>query len=190
MHLTVKDKVRLNNIIWREWHMQYIYYRKPIVCQFATPLSDYIHTKPEAVVLEGKYWKRRLDTVTKEYKRWRRYFRDRILQENYPGGSAVPMGLSEYELLERVKLVNGMPRNAQQSSTDLTLLNSDLMDMDFTDNLFSSLNQPFPFPNPRELNQFTCADLIQPGLVQLQPNLEDFMDIDTMQGLPKLCVCA
>lgn len=29
---------------------------------------------------------------------------------------------------------------------------------------------------------FTCADLIQPGLVQLQPNLEDFMDIDTMHG--------
>ena len=34
----------------------------------------------QAVVLEGKYWKRRLDTVTKEYKKWRRFYRDRILQ--------------------------------------------------------------------------------------------------------------
>ena len=59
--------------------------------------------------------------------------------------------LSEVELLERVKEVSVMPRNVQQSSTDLTLLNADLMDMDFTDNLFSSLNQPFAFPNPREL---------------------------------------
>lgn len=181
MHLTVKDKVRLNNIIWREWHMQYIYHRRSVVCQFATPLSDYIHTKPEAVVLEGKYWKRRLDTVTKEYKKWRRYYRDRIWQNCSESTPLFSSGLSEYELLERVKDVSGMPRNFQQSSTDLSLLNADLMDMDFTDNLFSSLNPPFAFPNPRELGQFTCADLIQPGLVQLQPNLEDFMDIDTMQ---------
>ena len=61
--------------------------------------------------------------------------------------------LSERELLERVKDVSAMPRNVQQSSTDLTLLNADLMDMDFSDNLFSSLNQPFAFPNPRELGQ-------------------------------------
>ena len=48
--------------------------------------------------------------------------------------------LSEWELLERVKEVSAMPVNMQQSSTDLTLLNADLMDMDFTDNLFSSLD--------------------------------------------------
>ena len=54
-----------------------------------------------------------------------------------------------------------MPRNIQQSSTDLTLLNADLMDMDFTDNLFSSLNQPFAFPNPRELGQSLHCSLNQ-----------------------------
>ncbi|XP_070205181.1 MLX-interacting protein-like isoform X2 [Littorina saxatilis] len=187
MHLTVKDKVRLNNIIWREWHMQYIFMQRSVVCQFATPLSDYIHTKPEAVVLEGKYWKRRLDTVTKEYKKWRRYYRDRILQTMPETPSLFPYSreqhLSEVELLERVKDVSVMPRNVLQSSTDLTLLNADLMDMDFSDNLFSSLSQPFAFPNPRDIGQLTCADLIQPGLVQLQPNLEDFMDIDTMQDM-------
>ena len=68
--------------------------------------------------------------------------------------------LSEVELLERVKDVSATPRNMQQSSTDLSLLNSDLMDMDFTDNLFSTLNQPFPFPNPREISRspyFVCV---------------------------------
>ena len=69
--------------------------------------------------------------------------------------------LSEWELLERVKEVSAMPRNIQQSSTDLTLLNADLMDMDFTDNLFSSLNQPFAFPNPRELGQSLHCSLNQ-----------------------------
>ncbi len=51
--------------------------------------------------------------------------------------------------------------------------------MDFSDTLFSSLtsNQPFAFPNPREIAKGAgLADFIQPGLVQLQPNLDDFMD--------------
>ncbi len=34
----------------------------------------------QAVVLEGKYWKRRLESVTSEYKKWRLFFRDRFLQ--------------------------------------------------------------------------------------------------------------
>ncbi|CAG5124689.1 unnamed protein product, partial [Candidula unifasciata] len=182
LHLSQKQRIRLNNLIWREWHMQYIYGKNPMVCQFATPLSDHIHSKPEAVVLEGKYWKRQLDAVTAEYKKWRRYFRERVrqlphfnFQEN--------MALSEWELLERVKDVTFIPHSSGSyvSSTDLNLLQADITDMDFTSELFASLNQPFAFPNPRELSQLGYADFIQPGLIQLQPNLEEFMDIDTMQ---------
>uniref|UniRef100_A0A6P7GQV0 Carbohydrate-responsive element-binding protein-like n=1 Tax=Diabrotica virgifera virgifera TaxID=50390 RepID=A0A6P7GQV0_DIAVI len=33
----------------------------------------------EAVVLEGKYWKRKLAAVTAEYKRWRMFYRNNIL---------------------------------------------------------------------------------------------------------------
>ena len=36
----------------------------------------------QAVVLEGKYWKRRLDTVTATYKKWRKYFKDRLTHEH------------------------------------------------------------------------------------------------------------
>ena len=34
----------------------------------------------QAIVLEGKYWKRRLDTVTAEYKKWRKFFKSRMLR--------------------------------------------------------------------------------------------------------------
>ncbi|XP_041348704.1 carbohydrate-responsive element-binding protein-like [Gigantopelta aegis] len=179
MHLQVKDKIRLNNIIWREWHMQYIYCKKPIVCQFATPLSDDIHTKPEAVVLEGKYWKRRLDTVTATYKKWRKYFKDRVSHDHE---SDMQQGVSVDTLLENVKDIDALSQSLQkpQAATDLQL-KGDEMDWDL--NIFASLNQPFAFPNPRELTQLGCSDLIQPGLMGLQPNLDDLMDIDVVQEL-------
>jgi len=45
----------------------------------------------QAVVLEGNYWKRRLESVTSEYKKWRRFFIDhptygRTAQEKNPLG--------------------------------------------------------------------------------------------------------
>ncbi|KAH9524217.1 hypothetical protein Btru_053814 [Bulinus truncatus] len=186
LHVSQKQRIRLNNLIWREWHLQYICQRSPNVCQFACPLSDDIHSKPEAVVLEGKYWKRRLDTVTAEYKKWRRYFKERIRNQQNVNIQDTSR-LNENDLLERVKDVTFISHLSSNytSNTDLNLLQADIMEMDFTNELFASLNQPFAFPNPRELSQLQlgCADLIQPGLIQLQPNLEEFMDIDTMQEL-------
>lgn len=40
---------------------------------------------------------------------------------------------------------------------------------------FSQLNQPYLFPNPKEMAQAGNADFIQPGLLQLQPSLEEIM---------------
>lgn len=71
------------------------------------------------------------------------------------------------------------------SGTGSLTLDDDIF-MDFSDTLFSSLssNQPFPFPNPREIAKGAgLADFIQPGLIQLQPNLDDFMDtLEPLQG--------
>ena len=75
LRLKIKDKVRLNNIIWRCWHMQYKQGKKPPVCQFATTVD--MHNKPEAVLLEGKYWKRGTETVTAEYNKWRKYHKEK-----------------------------------------------------------------------------------------------------------------
>lgn len=33
----------------------------------------------QTVVLEGKYWKRKLAAVTAEYKKWRMFYRNKIL---------------------------------------------------------------------------------------------------------------
>lgn len=33
----------------------------------------------QAIVLEGKYWKRKLNAVTAEYKKWRMFYRNRLL---------------------------------------------------------------------------------------------------------------
>jgi hypothetical protein len=57
--------------------------------------------------------------------------------------------------LERVGEVyslSGIPKQQQTSNTDLLLNTRDLQEMmDLSDSLFSTLKQPFDFPNPREL---------------------------------------
>ena len=44
----------------------------------ASDASDASGPCSQAVVLEGKYWKRRLECVTAEYKKWRVYYKDRL----------------------------------------------------------------------------------------------------------------
>ncbi|KAL4223427.1 hypothetical protein ACF0H5_016898 [Mactra antiquata] len=194
MHMHVKEKIRVNNIIWREWHMQYIFGKQHKVCQFATPLQDAGHSRPEAVVLEGYYWKRRLDTIAKEYKMWRKFFRQKRFKqdEDFFSGSAMDES-SHSELLERVSSVqniSSIPKHQQTSNTDLLINTRDIQEMmELSDSLFSTLKHPFDFPNPKELSGFGYGDYIQPGLLQFQPSqaaghsLEDFMELDPIHDL-------
>lgn len=41
----------------------------------------------QAVVLEGKYWKRKLATVTAEYKKWRMFYKNKIMGWTAKDGS-------------------------------------------------------------------------------------------------------
>ncbi|XP_078598808.1 MLX-interacting protein-like isoform X23 [Branchiostoma floridae x Branchiostoma japonicum] len=219
LKLLWKDKIRLNNAIWRAWHIQYINNKSPLVCQFvANPLADDAHSLPQAVVLEGKYWKRRMETVVKEYMKWRVYYKKKRMncptdedllkldaldmplnmppshymgwtlddfyylrerQEPCPWWDATGAGRDDYTLLRERQERQKSP---QKKETPLpspfvpTFSEEDAWMMDFTDTLFSSLAQPFAFPNPKEIAHLGNADMIQPGLIQLQPNLEDFMD--------------
>ncbi|MGH0150527.1 UNVERIFIED_CONTAM: hypothetical protein FKN15_042073, partial [Acipenser sinensis] len=80
LRLLWRDKIRLNNGIWRAWYIQYVEKRKNPVCGFVTPLEGSeadTHRKPEAIVLEGNYWKRRIEVVIKEYHKWRIYHKKR-----------------------------------------------------------------------------------------------------------------
>ncbi|KAK9504684.1 hypothetical protein O3M35_010958 [Rhynocoris fuscipes] len=170
IRLRWKDKIRLNNVIWRCWHIQFINKKKTLVCQFASPLDVDTHNKPEAVVLEGKYWKRKLHAVTAEYKKWRMYSHNQILgkpQKNHDVFTELDsqdcwsMGVADHMMVDE-----------------------DYMGL-MTDTLFSTISaQPFPFPDPREIARTTnLADFIQPSLVQLQPNLDEIMEIEPLHDL-------
>ncbi|KAG7188203.1 hypothetical protein KM043_016078 [Ampulex compressa] len=187
IRLRWKDKIRLNNVIWRCWHMQFILKQSTLVCQFASPLDVDTHNKPEAVVLEGKYWKRKLAAVTAEYKKWRMFYRNKILGWTSKDGS---------EMMESMDMldwgVGGMGNsggfgvgcgvaqggNNGASGGESMMVDEDYMEL-MADTLFSTIssNQPIYFPDPREIARgASLADFIQPSLGPLQPNLDDFMD--------------
>ncbi|KNC27288.1 hypothetical protein FF38_13292 [Lucilia cuprina] len=153
VRLRWKDKIRLNNVIWRCWHMQFILKRRTPVCQFASPLDVDIHSNPQSVVLEGKYWKRQLAVIKAEYRKWRRNYKSKVT------GCLIYDTKSEFDFLEWSPL------------NDRCLMLSD----DWTsDTLFSAINGPFPFPDSREIARGAgIADFIQPSLGPLQPNLDD-----------------
>lgn len=71
LKLRLKNKIRLNNLIWRTWFLQYIRGRRPPGCTFTAPAETDVHKKTETVVLEGKYWKRKEKAIADEYKKWR-----------------------------------------------------------------------------------------------------------------------
>ncbi|XP_075151514.1 MLX interacting protein mondo [Haematobia irritans] len=153
VRLRWKDKIRLNNVIWRCWHMQFILKRKTPVCQFASPLDVDIHSNPQSVVLEGKYWKRQLAVIKAEYRKWRRNYKSKAT------------GCLMYDIKSEFDFLEWSPLN------DKNLMLSD----DWTsDTLFSAINGPFPFPDSREIARGAgIADFIQPSLGPLQPNLDD-----------------
>lgn len=186
IRLRWKDKIRLNNVIWRCWHMQFILKQSTLVCQFASPLDVDTHNKPEAVVLEGKYWKRKLAAVTAEYKKWRMFYRNKILGWTNKDGT---------EMMESMDMLDwdnagGTTGNygagagnmsggvGGSSGGESMMVDEDYMEL-MTDTLFSTIssNQPMYFPDSREIARgASIADFIQPSLGPLQPNLEDFMD--------------
>ncbi|KAJ8722770.1 hypothetical protein PYW07_003950 [Mythimna separata] len=170
-----KDKIRLNNVIWRCWHMQFIKKQNTLVCQFASPLDVDTHVKPEATILEGKYWKRRAEAVIAEYKKWRKFHIMRLLGK---GDTSVQDTISDMDTVESFSQCSDLAGNML---TDEDYLNF------MTDTLFSTItsHQPFAFPDCREIARgASLADFIQPSLGPLQPNLDDFMDtLEPLQDL-------
>ncbi|XP_037536308.1 MLX-interacting protein [Nematolebias whitei] len=185
LKLLWRDKIRLNNAIWRAWYMQYVEKRGNPVCHFATPLdgnmdSD-VHRPAEAVATDGKGWKRRIEIAIKEYHKWRTYFKKRLQKHKDEDLSSL---LKDEEFASRrgSRKHNEIPAPMEMEDP---LFDMDVLMSEFTDTLFSTLasHQPMAWPNPREIAHAGNADMIQPGLIPLQPNL-DFMDsFDPLQDL-------
>ncbi|XP_017571740.1 MLX-interacting protein isoform X2 [Pygocentrus nattereri] len=202
LKLLWRDKIRLNNAIWRAWYIQYVEKRENPVCHFVTPLDGTMdsgfHRPTEAIATEGKYWKRRIEIVLREYHKWRTYFKKRLQKHKDEDLSSLLKGAEEqFSLFGEVhpdtpfripfcqdeELAGCFRRGARKSRDSPIPMEMDpIFDMDvlmseFSDTLFSTLasHQPIAWPNPKEIAHAGNADMIQPGLIPLQPNL-DFMD--------------
>nr|XP_057943750.1 carbohydrate-responsive element-binding protein-like isoform X2 [Doryrhamphus excisus] len=177
LRLLWRDKIRLNNAIWRAWFIQYVEKRKNPVCGFVTPLEGSeadAHRKPEAIVLEGSYWKRRIEVVINEYHKWRIYYKKRLRKEKDGILSMLQEGQICQEKLD--KWSSQMYPEPEATPADTHMFDLDYLLSDISDTLFTMTQKPCPWAS--EQNTYTTnADMIQPGLTPLQPNLDDFMDI-------------
>uniref|UniRef100_A0AAR2LC73 BHLH domain-containing protein n=1 Tax=Pygocentrus nattereri TaxID=42514 RepID=A0AAR2LC73_PYGNA len=204
LKLLWRDKIRLNNAIWRAWYIQYVEKRENPVCHFVTPLDGTMdsgfHRPTEAIATEGKYWKRRIEIVLREYHKWRTYFKKRLQKHKDEDlssllkfslfGEVHPDTPFRIPFCQDEELAGCFRRGARKSRDSPIPMEMDpIFDMDvlmseFSDTLFSTLasHQPIAWPNPKEIAHAGNADMIQPGLIPLQPNL-DFMDtFEPLQG--------
>ncbi|PNJ85848.1 MLXIPL isoform 4 [Pongo abelii] len=188
LKLLCRDKIRLNNAIWRAWYIQYVERRKSPVCGFVTPLQGPeadAHRKPEAVVLEGNYWKRRIEVVMREYHKWRIYYKKRLRKpsreedllapKQAEGRWPPPEQWCKQLFSSVVPVLLGDPEEEPggRQLLDLNCFLSDISDTLFT----MTQSSPSPLQLPPEDAYVGNADMIQPDLTPLQPSLDDFMDI-------------
>ncbi|XP_044079447.1 carbohydrate-responsive element-binding protein-like isoform X2 [Siniperca chuatsi] len=178
LRLLWRDKIRLNNAIWRAWFIQYVEKRKNPVCGFVTPLEGSeadAHRKPEAIVLEGSYWKRRIEVVIKEYHKWRIYYKKRLQNKKDDILSMLQEGQICQAKLE--KWSNQMYQEPEAAPVEAHMFDLDCLLSDISDTLFTMTQKPCPWAGDRHDTYTSNADIIQPDLTPLQPNLDDFMDI-------------
>ncbi|XP_046916146.2 MLX interacting protein mondo isoform X2 [Dermatophagoides farinae] len=218
LKMNIKDKIRLNNIIWRAWHIQYISGRKPGVCQFSSNIDTERHKKTEAILLEGKYWKRRADVVKAEYNKWRLYYQHlsrsvaAAFSSNNLGSNASRMLPYDWEnnlprwsnnlsldslftcspsissaafnssssiigCPSTINTGNNLTNNNNNNQAMISQNNQNGTMQIFNDNIPSiPYTNYFDYASSREIARSGMgADFMQPGLEQLQPNI-DFID--------------
>ncbi|VDM93438.1 unnamed protein product, partial [Onchocerca ochengi] len=169
LRLHWKQRIRLNNVIWRAYYMEF---RRPDkdkgkgtpYCYFTVPDDDCTHAKFTGTIVEGMYWKRSMDALKAQYKRWRH------LKTRKRGRRRGISWNQEISSVPQLAAQNSMPKNRSSEQPD-----ADDLDNEFTDTLFANLMQPYTFPNPKEITQGCNADVMQPGLLSLQPSIEEIM---------------
>lgn len=72
-------------VSWIHFHWNVVWSMSNLFCIGGKRnLTSFVHifSISKAVVMEGKYWKRKLSTVAAEYKKWRLFYRNRIMGWN------------------------------------------------------------------------------------------------------------
>ncbi|XP_063155035.1 carbohydrate-responsive element-binding protein isoform X2 [Candoia aspera] len=197
LQLLCRDKIRLNNAIWRAWYIQYVERRKTPVCGFVTPLDGSEadeHRKPEAVVLEGNYWKRRIEVVMKEYRKWRTYYKKRLHRFSREGEGPSPKPDDEpwestenwcNQLFSNVVPMLLRDKEEEEEEEGRQLFDMDSFLSDISDTLFTMTQGSCPPQSSSEEVYVGNADMIQPDLAPLQPNLDDFMETSDFFSSPR-----
>ncbi|XP_032461303.1 carbohydrate-responsive element-binding protein isoform X4 [Phocoena sinus] len=158
LQLLCRDKIRLNNAIWRAWYIQYVERRKSPVCGFVTPLQG-----PEA----DEHRKPELRKSSREG--------DLLVPKQVEGAWQPPERWCEQLFTSVVPVLLAGP---EEETGGRQLLDLDCFLSDISDTLFT-MTQPGPTPLqlPPEDAYVGNADMIQPDLTPLQPSLDDFMEI-------------
>ena len=208
LKLRWKDKIRLNNVIWRCWHMQFMKNEPRSLCAFANPMEIDNHGKMEgSTLLEGKYWKRKFDTIAKEYRHWRtHYSKNDVDEDKFVIDKHIEPYSNEWDRCMKSPIGRPLVEGSQDDVDLQSMLNDEGLIVDLLLNTLqesnsigseltamlatssgsgaygssqnNGLNVAIPFPNPKDYYKTTTnADLLQPGLGPLQPNLDDF-DLD------------
>ncbi|XP_042735791.1 carbohydrate-responsive element-binding protein isoform X8 [Lagopus leucura] len=185
--LLCRDKIRLNNAIWRAWYIQYVEQRKNPVCGFITPLEGSEadeHRKPEAVVLEGNYWKRRIEVVMREYHKWRTYYKKRLRKSSREGELSSPKQDEDaWRPTEKwcnqlfCNVVPMLLGDEEEEPGGRQHFDLDTFLSDISDTLFTMTQMPSAHQELPEDAYIGNADMIQPDLAPLQPSLDDTMEI-------------
>ncbi|XP_072179960.1 MLX-interacting protein-like [Diadema setosum] len=173
-----QERVRVNHAVWRSWHMQYVKGKRPVICQFSAPTPD-ARQRLQADVIQGrpinKQWNpTQISSAIRDYHKWRVFSRDIFM------GDVATKSAEDNAINLDVPHPPLSPMSAQKLMNDDTL-------KDFSDTLFISTERKnFTVPAPKKITRHVYnSDIIQPGLMQLEPDLDqDFMDtLDSLQDI-------
>uniref|UniRef100_A0A915DG51 Uncharacterized protein n=1 Tax=Ditylenchus dipsaci TaxID=166011 RepID=A0A915DG51_9BILA len=149
-------------VIWRAYYMEFRKPDKKKKRHIATlPYLTMILLTPNLrSVLEGMYWKRRMEAVCAQYKRWRTY--NRHAKES--PGDVAEKGRTAVDVIELSKSTcHPRAKTPQNLST--------IED-------FSTLTMILTMNSQIQSVQCGNADIMQPGLLSLQPSIEEIMSVD------------
>ncbi|NXN20482.1 MLXPL protein, partial [Nycticryphes semicollaris] len=177
LRLLCRDKIRLNNAIWRAWYIQC----DP--CCWVLGLGGSVVTPcpaPQAVVLEGNYWKRRIEVVMKEYHKWRIYYKKRLRKSTREGELSSPKQDEDVwrptEKWCNQLFCNVVPMllgDEEEEPGGRQHFDLDTFLSDISDTLFTMTQTPSTHEVLPKDAYVGNADMIQPDLGPLQPSLDD-----------------
>ncbi|NWZ21042.1 MLXPL protein, partial [Asarcornis scutulata] len=186
--LLCRDKIRLNNAIWRAWYIQCEYGARPCCpcrlpgCRMAV-MPQYCPLL-QAVVLEGNYWKRRIEVVMREYHKWRIYYKKRLRKSSREGELSSPKQDEDaWRPTEKwcnqlfCNVVPMLLGNEEEELGGRQHFDLDTFLSDISDTLFTMTQTPSTHQALPEDAYIGNADMIQPDLAPLQPSLDDTMEI-------------